>query len=395
MAIVDPDQTITTDMQTATTSYSAGQEPWNKNADGFIIGPKTTETNSYQSDWDKWHGIYREVPEMRSTIDVWCKWLIGKKLTMSPETARITSRIKGNGKDTIRKILLNLKRVSKIGGDAYGEIIRDKAKRIVNIKVLDPATIQIRANKWAIITSYVQLEQKPADKTMSAINTTTENRIINSWKPEEIFHVLNDRIADEIHGIPEIEKLLKIIKWRQQSMSDMSVVFHRYVKPLLEIHANTDDPTELANLKVQYDNAVKNMENLIVPKGSIEKTERISIPQFSTLDPLPWLLFLRSYFTESSGVPEIIRGKSDEVSLAAGKLNYLAFKEKIEIEQTEFSEDIEAQLGLKIKFEAPKEIDIEIAKEVQQMTDRKNAKQDKTIISGKDPAKNQTKKVMA
>ena len=325
----------------------AGNEAWNKNLNNFIIEDVDTDTTSYQCDFSKWHGIYRTIPEMRSTIDIWCRWVINRDFKFENENQKkITERITGNGKDTFKKILYNMKRVSKICGDAHAEIILDKANRLINLKPLNSGSIKTIANKRGIIIRYEQLDNK--------------NNVIHTWTPEQIFHVINERIADEIHGIPEPEKLIRIIKWRHQSMSDISVVFHRYVKPLLQINADTDDVTELNALKVKFDNATKYMENIIIPKGAVESTERISIPQFSTLDPLPWILLLRDYFVLSSGVPDIILGHSRETSLAAGKLNYLAFKEKIEQEQEDYEEDIYMQLGIKIKFKAPKEIDIEM-----------------------------------
>ena len=60
-----------------------------------------------------------------------------------------------------------------------------------------------------------------------------------------------------------------------------------------------------ANFKVKLDNAVKNMENLIIPKDVVEM-ERVSIPQYSTLDPLPWIQLLQTYFILAEGVPEVI-----------------------------------------------------------------------------------------
>ena len=77
---------------------------------------------------------------------------------------------------------------------------------------------------------------------------------------------------------------------------------------------------------------------------------------------MPWIILLRDYFILSSGVPDIILGHSRETSLAAGKLNYLAFKEKIIQEQIDFAEDIKMQLGIEIEFEQPREIDIEITR---------------------------------
>ena len=372
MALVDPTETITTSLNDI--SYIAGEEPWNKNLDLFNIDTKDTSSNNYQCDWKKWHGVYRKIPEARSTIDVWCRWIIGKKLIMDDKTKKITDRIKGNGKQTFRQILFNLKRISKVGGDAYAEQVRDKAGRLINLKILNPGSIRVDSNSKGIIKKYVQTAK-----------SNFKQIILNEWEPDQIFHVTNDGIADETHGIPELEKTYDIIKWRHQSMSVLSVIFFRYVKPLLFVKANTDDPDELGDLKTKMDNAIKNIENIITPKGAIEGVDRISIPQYSTLDPLPWLIFLRSYFTESSNVPDLIRGKSDEVSLAAGKLNYLGFKEKAIMEQIEFSEVIESQLGLNIEFEIPREIDIEIAKQIEDIEKRNNAKRDKEVVSGRSP----------
>lgn len=353
MALSDPTQSRTTNMQTSTTDYVAGEEPWNKNIEGYRIEDEATESSTYICDWNKWHGLYRKVPELRSIIDVPSKWIVGRKLIMDDKTRKIVERWKGNGLDTVRKILINIKRTSKIGGDCYAEIMKDKAKRIVNLKILDSGTIKIVADKFGIIEKYKQIAQKPNEKGQA-------EEIGDGWNPDEIFHIANDRIADEIHGIPEAEKLQKLIKIKHQGMDDHTVVVHRYGKPTYFFEAGTDDETELKAIQTVLDNVKKNFEDALFPKGTLEKIERISSPHYSVIDPIPWLKYLRSYFTESSGVPDLIRGKSDEVSLAAGKLNYLSYKEKIIMEQLEYSEEIKAQLGLDIAFEEPPELDIEV-----------------------------------
>ncbi len=347
MALSDPTEMITTALNDI--SYTAGQEPWNKNLAQYTFDNIETETNSYIPDWTKWHGIYRTIAEARSTIDTWSFWVVGEKLIMDDKTKKITDRIRGNGKDTFRIILKNQKRVAKICGDSFAEQIRDKASRLINLKPLNPGRIRINENGMGIITSFEQVS-----------STDPKVKVLRTWQPEEIFHIANDRIADEIHGIPELEKTWKIMKWKHQSMGDLATMFHRYIYPILEIYAKTDDPTELAAIEAVFTKSVKNMESRIIPAGSVEKVDRVAIPQFSTLDPLPWQKFLRSYWTESSNVPDIIRGKSDEVSLAAGKLNVFSWRHKIIMEQLEYSEEIESQLKLKIDFEPPPKLDIEV-----------------------------------
>lgn len=353
MTLADPSTIITTDLNDIT--YIAGQEPWNKNLDQYSFEKKETDINTYSVDWAKWHGIYRTIPEARSTIDVWCKWIVGKKIIQDAKTKKITDRIKGNGIDSIRTILINLKRTSKICGDAYAEIIRDLGNRVINLKVINSGSIRIEANDKGIIKRYVQIMNQN-----TSVKETDSKTKESFWSPDKILHITNDRIADEIHGIPELEKTFNIMKWKHQSMGDLATVFHRYVQPVLEIYTKTDDPTELADIRRQYGASFKGFENRIIPAGVIEKIERVSIPQFSTLDPLPWQKFLRSYWTETSNVPDIIRGKSDEVSLAAGKLNVFSFKEKIVMEQLEYSEMIKLQTGLEIGFEPPPDLDVEI-----------------------------------
>ena len=263
MALSDPTATITTDMSGVTSdSNLQGRQ----NLEQFTIASKSTDTNDYTPDFNKWHGTYRDVPEARSTIDVWCKWIVNKELIMNSSTRKLTSRIRGNGIDTIRTILINHKRTSKICGDSFIEIIRDRAKRVINLKLLDPSSIKIRPNDKGIIKLYIQSKSK-------IVNGVKETKTI-TFQPEDIWHLANDRIADEIHGRSELEKLDKIVKWRQQAMMDMSIVFHRYVKPLLQIKAETDDPVELAALAKQYDNAFKNFENIIIPKGVVDEVER-------------------------------------------------------------------------------------------------------------------------
>jgi len=379
MALTDPTQARTTDYDNSTTSYTAGEEPWNKNLDGYEIPGQETESIHYLCDWTKWHGFYRKIPELRSNIDIECRWIIGKKITFKNKAAKDASkRIKGKGKETLRQIFYNLKKVSKICGDGYAWCPRDKAGRLKNIKILDSGTMEIRADKYGIVYEYAQVAIKGhGGHHQVGSGIKGEKETLETFKPEEILHIRNEAIGDEIHGIPEPEKLLDIIKMRHQGMSDNSVIFHRYGKPTYFFEANTDDETDLAAIRDKLDKVKKNFEDAVFPKGTLEKIERVATPQYSSLDPIPWLTHLRSYFTESSGVPELVKGKSDEVSLAAGKLNFVSFKEKIIMQQLEYEEDILNQIGLDIKLEDPIQIDLEISREQEDMARKVSAKRGK------------------
>lgn len=354
---MDIDSAIVTDLDNKTTSYTAGQEPWNKNLDGFNIEKIGTESQSYTPDWEKWNGIYKTIPELKAEIDTFCRWVIGRKLTMDSATEETGNRIKGNGKDSLRKILMNQKRVSKICGDSFAEKVKDKAKRLINLKPLDPKTIRIEANSKGIIKRYVQI----IDKNKPANQNKKDPNIIAEWKPNEIFHLANNKIADEIHGIPETESLLKIIKWRHQVMNAYSVILQRYMKPTYFYETDTDDETEILGIKTKIDNAVTNFENVVLPKGTLAEVKNVRTAQQATLDPMPWMNFLKKYFVLTSGTPDIVLGESRESAVSSGELNFISYKERVIQEQFDYSEEIKAQLGLTIKFEEPREIAIESA----------------------------------
>jgi hypothetical protein len=209
------------------------------------------------------------------------------------------------------------------------------------LKPLNPATIKIIASDKGIIQRYEQYVSK---------------RLVNKFSPDEMFHLAWNRQADMIHGISTIEKVERIILMRNEAMEDMKIVFHRYVKPLLISEIDSDDETAISTYKSKLDAAVKNMENLIIPKGTAT-IERVSIPQGSSLDPLPWITKLNYYFMLAEGVPEVILGLGKDTTEASSKIVYLAFQQMIEWNQFFLTSQIKAQLGLDIKLAFPASIE--------------------------------------
>ena len=92
---------------------------------------------------------------------------------------------------------------------------------------------------------------------------------------------------------------------------------------------------------------------MIVPKDTVDSIERVSIPQYSTLDPLPWLKMLQEYFLIAEGVPEVILGYGRDATEASAKILYLAFQQMIEFNQDFLHEQIKAQLKIDVKFKFP------------------------------------------
>lgn len=292
------------------------------------------EIEYINTEWTQQLGYYKSIPELQMAIDAKATWTVGKGFQSNEITQSALMDIKGHGKDTFNSIYENAIRVYHIGGDSYAEIIRDDKGQLVNLKPLNPGTIKVIGNKQGIITGYEQI--------------TTHKK----FKPSEIFHLSRKRVADEIHGVSIIKAVENIILARNEAMADMKTVMHRYVKPRIVFKLDTDDTAKVDAFKVKADYANDKGENIYIPMGAVEH-ELLSVPANATLNPLPWIQQLNSYFFQATGVPQIIVGGSQEMTEATAKIAYLAFEQTIEEEQLYIEEQTLSQLNLEIELEFP------------------------------------------
>jgi hypothetical protein len=312
----------------------------------YEVAPGTETGNiTYRTDWSKWFGFYQQVPELGSIIDKLALWAVGKGYKADESTTQILKKIKGNGKDTFNTILYNAVKTYKIGGDFFAEIIKDKGK-LINLKPINPGTIEVVADKKGMIKEYIQ-----------SYGPQKENQ--QKYKTEQIFHLAWNKTADNIHGTSVIEKITLdnegnagLIEMKLEAMKDLKIVFHRYVKPLIIASIDEDDPAEIKKFKAKMDKTVLLGENMVIPKDTVTM-ERMSIPQYSTLDPLPWIQYLEKQIIKSQGVPDVILGDGEGSTEATAKILYLAFQQLVEWDQLFLEEQIESQLGLKIELEFP------------------------------------------
>jgi hypothetical protein len=303
------------------------------------------ETEYINSDWAQQLGYYKKIPELKAAIDAKATWTVGKGFTTNPVTEMLLSSIKGNGKDTFNTILENLIRTAQIGGDSYAEIIRDDDDVLANLKPLDPETIKIVANRKGLIIRYEQVGKI--------------NKDIKKFKPENMFHLSRNRVADEMHGQSMIDAVEEIILMRNEAMSDMRILMHRHVKPITVFHLDTDDAAKISEFKAKADKATDKGENLFIPKGAVE-LDMQAVASNATLNPLPWIESLNNYFFQATGVPDIIVGGSKSLTEASSKIAYLAFQQTIEEEQLYVEEQILSQLNLEISLEFPASLENEM-----------------------------------
>jgi len=303
------------------------------------------ETSWDNVDFTQYMGYYKSIPELTAAIDAKATWTVGKGYKADEVTSMLLGTIKGFGVDTFNTILENCIRTYNIGGDSFCEIIRDEDEVIINLKPLDPSVIRIIANRQGRIKRYEQMSKikKPVKK----------------FRPDQIFHLARNRVADEIHGVSVIKAVENIILMRNEAMEDWKRVLHRNIDPLWIFHLDTDDTTKIAAFKAKMDSARGKGENMYIPKDAVVP-ELVSTAGNASLNPLPWIESLNQYFFQAVGVPDIIVGNSKAFTEASAKIAYLAFQQTIEEEQLYIEEEVLSQLNLVIELEFPASLENEL-----------------------------------
>jgi hypothetical protein len=310
----------------------------------YAVDAKHTDSSSNQRETEwlntkaaQYLGYYKTIPELKMAIDTKATWTVGKGFKSNPLTTLALSVINGAGVDTFNSILENLIRCYNIYGDSFAEIIRDKEGRLINLKVIDPATMKIISNREGRIIRYEQISKVGG---------------IVKFQPEDILHMARNRIADEVHGTSLVDACEWIILARNEAMADYKKLLHRNIYPVRVWHLDTDKEAKINEFKAKVAQSKYLGEDIFIPQGSVQ-TELASVPENSTIDPKAWIQLLNQYFYQSVGVPQIIIGGSQELTQTAAQIAYLAFEQVVEEEQLYVEEQILQQLNLEINLEFP------------------------------------------
>ncbi|MCK5604283.1 phage portal protein [Candidatus Pacearchaeota archaeon] len=338
--------------------------------DNFDVGTASTDGPSDQKEtiltnenFPKYLKYYRTISELKSTIRTRAIWVVGKGLIATGEDKKIIDGWRGYGKDTANTLVQNMIMTSYTGGDFFAHIIRKGGAfrkllqwfgfvnpgKPINIKPLDPASVEVVLNRQGMLEEYRQISKTEGEK----------NKVI---KIEDMFHLPKDRFADEGMGTSVIPAIETIIDSRAEAMADQRTVFHRYVKPLWIWSLDTDDPTKIQEFKAKADATVNTSENIYIPKGAAE-AERVSVPQFSTLDPLPYIQDLTDYFYQGTNTPAVIVGTTKGANEASAKVVFLGYEQSVRFDQQWIVDNFRTQLGLKVELEFPTPIEGDIAKD--------------------------------
>lgn len=329
MAATDLRQLTTTTMASTVNDYSVNPKQVDE-ASGY------GETYWDSPNWTKYLGYYKTIPELKKSVDALACWTAGKGWTADIRTTNILSLWSGWGEDTSDSLFQNMIIVKKINGDSFAEIMWSDAQIRnfpINLKPLNPSNVRIVVSPKGRIIRY---DVRKADGTYMPMDI------------RDIFHLSNDRIANEIHGTSIVEACQWIIDAKNEAMADKRRILHRSTIRIIEV--DSDDATTLSTLNTQYSNAIKNGEVLIVPKDNVGFP---NVPPLSTLEHSDWIRYCDNDFPKSVGVPTIILGGSEQVSEGSNKMSAYNFEQVYMAEQRLLEQDIKAQLKLEIKFERP------------------------------------------
>ena len=319
--------TTTTDLKGNVKDYSVNAE----NIDG--VNEQSPTWWDYPNS-NQYLGYYKQIPELRSAILALAIWTAGKGFETDSRTEGILGNVVGWGEDSFQSIMENMIVQKKIFGDAFCEIIRNDGEDLVNLKPLYPGDMRVNVNAQGIIQSYEQRNRTGKGKP-------------KKLRPDQVLHLCNDRAANEIHGTSVIESCQWVIDARNEALTDERKIKHRDLAlGVLEI--DTSNTTKINAVKTQYQNAVKNGEVLVLPKGVAE----IKDAGVSPKDRLEWIRYLENFFYQAVGVPRVI-ATSEGFTEAGAKVGFLTFEPIYTREQTLLEQDLFNQLGLEIKFMRP------------------------------------------
>ena len=328
---------INSTSQTALDSTVSDYSVQNKTTDG---SNEATETYWNNDQFTQYFGYYTTIPELKKAVDAYATWVLGKGYDPSDESLKVQLRgITGWGEDTFNSILWNMIVIKKVNGDAYAEVIRDPdTGELVNLKPLDPSSISTVVNDGGRIIRY---EQRNKQNTKAKPKT---------YKPHQILHLVNDRVADEIHGRSVIEAVKWVIDARNEAMSDWRRISHR--STIRVLYVDEDDTTQLTNLKRDYAEGIKNGEVMILPGKPTDKSfQDLNVPQAENF--LGWIRYLENFFYQAVGIPKVILGGSEEFTEASSKISYLTYEQIYTREVVELEADLFNQLGIEIIFRRP------------------------------------------
>ena len=286
------------------------------------------------TNFTKYFGIYKNTAKIKTALNAYGTWVLGKGYTTDTGTQVILETIDGWGEDTFNSIMWNLLVTKKLNGDAYAEIMRNpKTGTLINLIPLNPQYMRHVCNKKGRIIRY---------EYGTGVKTT--------FTPNQILHLCNDRVVNEIHGVSVIEA----VTWNIEATDEAKKAHRKMIKRngvVRVIEVDTDNTTKIAAFKAQWKEAIEKGDVLILPKDVAEAKDWHG--QLDTQGVIMWLNYLDDDFYTSLNVPKVILGGSSDTSEGAAKMSYVSYEPVYTRETTELEADLWSQLAIRITFNKP------------------------------------------
>jgi hypothetical protein len=276
-------------------------------------------------------GFYKNVPELKSAIDQLAIWTCGKGFSTTPVFDVMLKSFSGWGEDTFDNIMRNMIVMKKVCGDSFAEVIRNDRGIPINLKPISPERMKVVCKGGRISRyEYSHGDGKPVVK----------------FNREEILHLSNDRVGDEIHGTSSIDAVKWIIEARNEAMETYKKIMKRSLA-LGVLYVDTDDNDKLTAIKSKYKDAVNKGEVLVLPEG-VAKLEDSKV---SVQDFISWIQYLENFFYQAIKIPrQIVNSEGTE---ASSKVGFLTFEPVYCAEARTLEQDLLKQLGITIVFNKP------------------------------------------
>ena len=297
-------------------------------------GISGTETRYGNERWEEFYGKYKSSTKLKAVIKKWATWVVGLGLTEKSKTP-VIENIRGSGEDTIISILWNMLIVKKINGDAYAEIIRSDEGTLINLKPLDPSGIVVVFNEQGVIDHYEQVTEKEKPNVNIPV--------------EKMFHIVNDRVADETHGDSVVDSLI----WNLEAQEEARRMYRKKVKNsgiIGIVKAATDNNGKLTAVKVPIKEGMEKGTFIIVPEDVLDVSEWAV--KLNTQELIAWLNYLDDEFYQILGMPKVIGGASGDIE-GDSKISYVTFEPDYRRAIGELQDDFWNQVAERLEFNLP------------------------------------------
>ncbi len=333
---------------TASTDYANNVEDYSVGAMNVDSAGAQEETFWQNTNWAVQWAYFNKHPDLKSALVMKTIWNVGKGYVCDPETQITLEYLKGKGKETFDDILFNMDLIKRIGGDSYGEIIRDKdSGELINIKCLDPGAMKVIYDEFGMIKRYEYVKVIKGRETFVKFET------------KDILHFINNPCADQIHGISDIDVLVETLKAEEENFADMKKIMHHQAIPFLIFKVKSDDTVKIGKFRNSLNELRKTGDDFIIPDDeNVISFERVEINISQAI--FEWRNDIRNKFYRTIGLPQIIPGAGGQGTESESKVIYLAFEQIVEREQRYIEKQLWNQLYVKIELVPPASLSQEL-----------------------------------